>query len=100
MFADNDALIRSNLNPNQVIQPDPALAAEENRKRKRKDRKGGGPETRELTGYNKFMREELAAIKESSPSLDNREAYKLALSKVSQPGATLSSQIRTFFLPR
>lgn len=67
----------------KVIQPDPALAADENRKRKRKDRKGGGGyEPRELTGYNKFMRDELASLKESDPSLGHREAFKLATAKV------------------
>ena len=66
----------------KVIQPDPALAADENRKRKRKDRKGGGNEPRELTGYNKFMRDQLASIKEATPGLSHREAFKLASAKV------------------
>ena len=61
----------------KVIQPDPALAAEENRKRKRKDRKGGGgPEPRELTGYNKFMQQQLEAIKKNNPGLSHRDAFK------------------------
>ena len=46
----------------KVVQPDPAAAADENRKRKRKDRKGGPSESRELTQYNKFMRDELQSI--------------------------------------
>ena len=63
----------------KVIQPDPALAAEENRKRKRKDRKGGGgPEPRELTGYNKFMQQQLEAIKKNNPGLSHRDAFKQA----------------------
>jgi hypothetical protein len=68
----------------KVIQPDPAAAAEENRKRKRKDRKGGPSESRDMpmTPYNKFMREELQSIKEANPSLSHRDAFKQASAKV------------------
>ena len=65
------------------MESDPSRAADENRKRKRKDRKGtAGYEPRELTAYNKFMRDQLASIKEANPSLSHREAFKLASSKV------------------
>ena len=67
----------------KVMESDPARAADENRKRKRKDRKGTtGYEPRELTAYNKYMRDQLAAIKEANPSLSHRDAFKLASSKV------------------
>ncbi len=66
----------------KVIQPDPAAAADENRKRKRKDRKGGASESRELTPYNKFMRDELQSIKEANPSLNHRAAFEQASAKV------------------
>jgi len=66
----------------KVVQPDPAAAADENRKRKRKDRKGGPSESRELTQYNKFMRDELQSIKEANPALSHRDAFKQASAKV------------------
>ena len=69
----------------KVIQPDPAVAADESRKRKRKDRKGGGNEPRELTGYNKFMRDQLSSLKETNPTLSHREVFKLATTKVLSP---------------
>ena len=67
----------------KVLESDPARAADENRKRKRKDRKGtGGYEPRELTAYNKFMRDQLASLKEANPSLSHRDAFKLVSAKV------------------
>uniref|UniRef100_A0A7S0EAJ8 YABBY protein C-terminal domain-containing protein n=1 Tax=Hanusia phi TaxID=3032 RepID=A0A7S0EAJ8_9CRYP len=65
------------------MQPDPSLAASDSKKRKRKEKreKKEDKEPRELSGYNKFMRTQLNALKETNPELGHKEAFKLATEK-------------------
>mmetsp|Transcript_39323 Transcript_39323/g.61295 ORF Transcript_39323/g.61295 Transcript_39323/m.61295 type:complete len:122 (+) Transcript_39323:2-367(+) len=66
----------------KIIAPDPSLASDENRKRKRRERnQTKDKEPREMTPYNKFMKNTLAELKVSNPDLDHKEAFKMASAK-------------------